>query len=314
MRVIFLTGFLFAGLITCAQCDKGLLESKEYGWKKGTDALPGNLGKGIIKARAVVQQSAQIVQNLYPKLKGGEGLWHGYYSGIAPAKQPVSPYNAYMMFYPYLCINNTEKRGNGYTASVFISINGLGDIGSRIIINKKEYMLVRAVAPDPEGYYYFNSGSSYDTNTQEAWLLTAKDKFPFIFMTRGEYLSEMRVATTQKRDQVEKNLRGYYEKLVDSIDHYIKKGPAYLAEPAQVLNYITEFNGFAEGKKFADPGRSYIIKSLNPDYFTNSSGSATPLYMTVVIRHMKEYQPSRQFYEAVKRTPLLQQLSALLGK
>ncbi len=314
MKLIFLTGFLFTGLITRAQCDKGIVESKEYGWKKGTDALPGDMGKGITKARTVVQQSAQILQNLYPKPKGGEGTWHGYYNGIAPAKQPVSPYNAYIMFYPYLCINNTEKRGNGYTASVFISINGLGDIGSRITINKREYMTVRAVAADPDGYYYFNLGGPYDANTHEAWLLTAKDKFPFIYMTRGEYLSEMRVATEQKRDQVEKILKGYYEKLLDSIDKYSKKGSAYLSEPAQVLNYITEFNGFAEGKRYADPGRSYIIKSLNPDYFTNSSGSATPLYMIVVIRHMKEYQPSRQFYEAVKKTALLQQLSMLLGR
>ena len=314
MKQLLLFFLLCPQLLVQAQCDKSVLESREFSWKKVTDALPGDIGKGIGKARQVVQQAAQTVQQLYPQPKGGEISWHGYFNGIAPAKQPVSPYITNILFYPYLCVNNTAKRSIGYSASVFISMNGLGDIGTRMTINKKEYTVVRAVAPDANGYYYFNLSNRYDANTHEAWLLTTKNRFPFQFMTREEYLQEMRVATTAQRDKVEQVLKGYYQKLLDSIDHYLAKGPAYLGEPAQVLNYISEFNGFAEGKKFSDPGRSYIIKSLNPDYFTKQSNNATPLYMTVVIRHMKEYVPSQRFYDAVNKATLFEQLSILLGK
>ncbi len=314
MKAILLVALLFPFSGPRAQCDQNTLESREFSWKKGTDFLAGNIGKGISKARLVVQQSAQLIQSQYPKPKGGEISWHGYYTGVAPAKQPVSPYNADIQFYPYRCVSNTARRSTGYTASVFICVNGLGDIGARMTINKKEYTLVRAVAPDPNGYYYFNLSNRYDANTHEAWLLTTKDRFPFQFMTRAEYLHEMQEATTAQRDNVEQVLKPYYQKLLDSIDQYLTKDPAYLAEPAQILNYSKEFNGFAEGKKYSDPGRSFIIKSLLPDYFTKQSNNATPLYITVVIRHMKEYLPSQHFYEAVNKPVLLEQLSALLGK
>lgn len=314
MKAVLLFIMLFQVMTVRSQCDKTTLESREFVWKKAADALPADMGKGIARARTVVQQAAQLVQQLYPKPLGGEISWYGYYNGIAPAKQPVSPYNANIQFYPYLCAGNTAKRSSGYTASVFICVNGLGDIGTRMTINKKEYTALRAVAPDQDGYYYFNLANRYDPNSYEAWLLTTRDKFPFVFMTREEYLDEMRIATTAQRDQVEPVLKGYYQKLLDSIDHYLAKEAGYLSEPAQVLNYSSEFNGFAEGKKFADPGRSYIIKSLRPDYFTAQAGNAIPLYMTVVIRHLKEYLPCRRFYDAVKKPVLLEQLTTLLGR
>lgn len=297
-----------------AQCEKDAFINKEYGWKKATDALLSSMGTNAVKAKAQVQQTAAFMQQLNPKPRGGEGSWYGYYDGIAPEKQYAKHYNANLTIYPYRCVNNKETRGIGYTASAFICFNGLSDAGSWIQLNEKRVLAVRAFKKDNDGYLYFNFSNAIDADMHEAWMFTKNDQLPFVYMTRRDYLNEMKDDANRKLAKSDPPLKPYYQKCLDLIDGEMKKGDAYLSETAEVLPFETDFQGFPTGKKSADPNRSYIVKGLNDAYFNKSLPPSAPQYVVMITRYIKQDIVSSGFHTAFISSPWMKYLSALPAK
>ena len=199
---------IFSLFIVCSvpaqPCDQQVMEQREHGWAQIPDALTSRADKNGID-KAFVRKLSTIISPMLPKPRGGEGFWYGNYDGKPVKLQYSKPYMANFIFKNYLCVNGKEVLNNGYNASAFINVNGLGDIGGSITLNGKEYSTIRFINTIKNGYPYFSfnrDNNPYSTEMHESWLITYKDKLPFTYMSRKEYLQEAKAEQNKKMEEM----------------------------------------------------------------------------------------------------------------
>lgn len=196
--------YMLPVLAAAQNCDLSIIEQKAHGWAQQPDALTSRADKqGIDKA--FVRKLSTIITPLLPQPRGGEGCWYGYYDGKPISQQYPRAYMANFIFKNYVCAGEKEVLSNGYIASAFINVNGLGDIGGTMTLNGKEYSTVHLLNTVKDGYAYFSfnrDNNPYNTELHESWLITYKDKLPFVYMSRREYLTEARAEQSRKMEEM----------------------------------------------------------------------------------------------------------------
>lgn len=187
-------------------CDQNLIELKEHQWKKEPDALSSKPGSANLpKEQAIVKNFASFVQALYPKPKGAEITWSGYFDSPPIDRQYPNAYASNIYLKPYKCVNNKEVLIS-YRSSLFIYANSLGFMGGKMTLNGKDYSTIRALSEMHDGYIYFTWDKNDPEKQDEEWLITYPGKLPFTYVTRKEYLSEAKAEQTKKMEDMIKSV------------------------------------------------------------------------------------------------------------
>ena len=311
LMLLSLAAFASAPCIAQSICDTLQIETKEHKWSKTIDALADRGDKkGIDKA--FVRQISTIVTFQRPSPRGAEGFWYGYYDGRTVLGQYSKPYCANLILKTYLCANGREVLNNGYTSSVHVYVNDLGWIGNRVTLNNKEFSTVSGHLEKRGDYYYALPDPGDKYKVEESWLLTYKDKLPFEYLTRREFLMELVAHLAAKLEKSDPALRPYIQKHLDIAQNMLQTSDEKtLALPAQVLPY-----GFENFEKFGEsrwePDLVYFLRN-KPDYYNTSLPPSSPQYITVLIRHQKKGRANLDFYDAVNSQEMLGKLAGLLG-
>jgi hypothetical protein len=198
----------FVSYNTFAQvtCDQAQIDLKERSWKKDPDALTSKAGAANLpKEQAVNQKIYSVVQALYPKPKGGEIVWAGYFDSPKTDKQYPNAWAADFFFKPYKCINNKEVLIS-YRSSLFIYCNSLGFMGGKMTLNGKEYSTTRALSEIRDGNIYFIWDKDNPDNAEEEWLITYPGKLPYTYVSRKEYLVEAKAEQTKEMEKMVKSV------------------------------------------------------------------------------------------------------------
>ncbi len=315
-----------------AQCDQALVESQEYSWTKLADVMPKKMGAQYPKAKLVVNNISAIVQGLYPKPKGAEISWYGYFTGTGIDQQYANPYSVDIMCRRYNCSHDKPTLNGESESSIFVFVNDLGWMGTKMMLNGKEYRAIRAITRQNNGYRFFSFFEGQGTKMEDNWLLTYPGQTPFTYLSRKEFLQEARADQQKEMETMIASFPGRYKgrpqkELEDAIldckkmhapilgiiDNYLlQHSEAELAEPAIVYPYgVSSFRGFAE--KLSDKNMVYLLKD-NPSYYKKSLSPAAPQYISVLIRYPNKGMADKYFITAIKQQQLFDQLSALLGK
>jgi hypothetical protein len=230
-------------------CDQNDINQMEHSWNKEVDAntrIPGNVN--LPKEQAVIKSISEIASALYPKPKGGEVYWHGNFDISHIENQYPNSYSIDVVLKPYRC-KNDQVILTSYTSSLFISINSPGFMGGTIEISGKKYSTIRALSETKNGYTYFNFDENDRVKVQEMWIISYKDKLPYTYMTRKEYLIEARA------DQV-KEMEG-------KID-YAKKGNKVRPQSEQDAAKQKSIESFK--KNYQGAALESRIAQFNKDY------------------------------------------------
>lgn len=193
-----------------SQCLQEEIDKTEYIWKKDADALTDRPGPANLpKEQAIVKKIADIAEGFYPRPKGGEIEWYGYYSGQLIQGQYSKGYQLDILFSRYQCTNGKVKL-IAYNSSIYVAVNALTFFGNEFDMNGKTWTTVHAAFHAVDGYTYFNFNRNDRYNTEESWLITYNGKLPFSLVSRKEYVTEARADQMKAKDKKAAELKKSY--------------------------------------------------------------------------------------------------------
>lgn len=326
MKKILLIILLSLTISTNAQdCTPEDLAKLPGTWKKGQQgSIPNINALDLVKEKAVINNIHQLaIENYKPK---GCQISYSTVFGKYPGEGKnwiADPYQYHMYLLRYLCDKNSSDKSKYY---VDVSTPTTCQITANAIYNLRLYA---AEIPDSDlrGYlklekrlvkkdsvYYMEEivGQQFSKNKiiQYSWLITYNDIFPYMDVSRKEYL----LLTKKKLDKAILANGGdasEYKVYNDRINKYLKESDDYLRQPAVCMwNDEERFNGFVEENT---PG-SFIAVKPNLLYYRKNMKLSTPQFFLIQIKIEQGNSVFDENIDGIKKALDFEKLRSMLGK
>jgi len=333
-------------------CDKSLLEKKPGAWKEGIKGSTNNVtAANLAKEKEVVQSILSIIKEGYSPV-GCEVTHTGFFGyNAAEGKNWVAdPYGFRSYFLRYLCDPNdiTKSYVDISTPTILsISVNQFTYPKRTIYAadlpddHEVGYIMVQELPQYKNGYYYWESKSVYNPNSNYNsklknyyWLIVYNNKLPFVHVTQKEYLMKTLASFKSKVQEINENearkkanfagfsdedresydqQRSYYSPAIKLIEGFLKtKSEAELSQPAVIL-HPGDMQPMPDFVPMGTPGADILIKP-NPGYYDQKLPKHTPQLFSINLTIEHSDPVFEHVYEYVGKAINIQKFKAMLGE